>query len=163
MFHFRWSPKKEQGWDSRWHCFQGTLIAKKDYKEKLGLVDTYWSYGNDSNSHWITEKVIDEEVKKGGRFEFYFNLNNVEPIDRNEVKYYADKDVVSIAQQSACDPSCIKHFKYKGTERSKEKMLSVINEQIAKKKHEIEYAAREIESLTERRTKIDAGDLTQYL
>lgn len=164
VYRFRWSPKKEQGWDSRQHCFQGMLIAKKNHSGDLVLRDTYWSYGNDTQCGKVfTEEEIRDEVKKGAHFEFFFNLDDVEPIDRMEVKYMADEDVFYIAEQNACDPSCIKHFKRKGAVRHKETMLTNINDQIAKKKRDIEWAAREIENLAERRTKIEAGDLTQYL
>ncbi len=163
VFKFRWSPKKEQGFDGRWHCFQGTLIAKKDYDGNLELVDTYWSFGNDQMSHRIKKDVIDEEVKKGGSFTFDFNLNDVESINEEETHYLDENDVVSISDQNACVPICIRHYKYKGKGRSKDKMLREINEKIRNQKSTIEYAANELERLSERRTKIESGDLTQYL
>jgi predicted transcriptional regulator len=55
------------------------------------------------------------------------------------------------------------YFKKKGAQRSKDKMLAEITEKIRKERKNIEWAVSSLERLTERKTKIEAGDLEQYL
>ena len=163
VFRFSWSPKKEQGWDSRQHCFEGYLVARKKYgsKTEIELRDTYWGIGGDGQV--LTLEEIKKNVKDGGKFTFYFNLNDYEKIDEPETHYFDETDIAAISEQHACIPRCIFHYKKKDAKRSKARMLNEINEKIREERRNIEYAVSELERLSERRTKIETGDLNQYL
>jgi len=160
VFKFRYSPKKEQGWDSRTHCFEGYLVARKS-DDELRLVDTYWGIKGDGRV--LSQEQIDEEVKNGGSFEFYFNLDDVEAIPDYEERNYSRDDLFRISEQHACVPRCIFHFKRKGAERSQERMLEEVNEQIRKVKSEIESKTHRLEQLAGTRAKLEAGDTSVYI
>lgn len=158
VYKFRFSPKKEQGWDHRYHCFEGYLIARPDVDGWFRFVDIYWGIGGDGKS--FTEEEIKKEVTNGGKFEFYFNLNEVEPIQKYDVDYYDDADLYSISEQHACVDRYVHHYKRKGAEKSQQKMLSVLKSQMQLRKSDIEIAVREVESLAQKINRVESGDLT---
>lgn len=160
VYRFSYSPKKEQGWDSRTHCFEGYLVAR-EVGDDLKLIDTYWGVYGDGRI--LSREKIDQEVKKGGSFEFYFNLDEVEKIEEYEEKYFDSKDIVRISEQHACVPRCVFYFKKIGAVRSKHRMLEEIDEQIRQKTHTIEFQTSMIQRLKETREKVEAGDTAQYI
>lgn len=140
------------------HCFEGTLVAIEDDKEGLIFVDTYWGIGDRQGKEFTFSEMMQKfEVN------YYCNLDDLEPSKEDVIKYYDNKDVYTISRQHACVPSCIYYFIRKGSSRSKDKMLSMVNEQIQKAKKEIEYAVREVEMLSEKKEKINSGDVNVYL
>lgn len=150
--------KEERYPGSLRHCFEGTLVAVQDEKEGLIFVDTYWGIGDRQGKEFTFSEMMQKfEVKH------YCNLDDLEKSNEHAVKYYDDKDIYTISEQHACSPSCIHYFLRKGAVRSKEKMLNVINEKIQKEKRSIEYSVREIELLSEKKEKINSGDLNVYL
>lgn len=158
VFHFRYHPTGEQGWDSRTHCFEGLLIARKDNDGNLQLVDTYWGI-NDTSGRVFNPSEID----KKGILTFYCNFNDIEAIDYYEKNYYDDKDIFWLHRQKACVPSCEYYYKKKGATRSKTKMLEVINEKIREAKRKANSYIEDIARYSETKAKIEKDDLSVYL
>src|SRR4051794_6716978 len=96
VYRFRWSPKKEQGWDNRWHCFEGYLIALAGQHGALKLYDTFWGLRGDTSATVLSMETIKKEVEAGGSFEFYFNFEDYEKISESETHYLDDADVVCV-------------------------------------------------------------------
>ena len=148
VFDFRWFPKKEQGWDSRTHCFDGQLVAKKYKEGGIKLVDTYWS----SNSKYFT---LDDVLQKGDLF-YRCNLTELENVSSDCSDYYDQKDIFNLSYQSGC---YVDWKKRKGAKKSKEVMLESLERKMKKLKWELESTARDIERTAEDRIKIQNGEL----
>lgn len=160
VFNFRWSPKKDQGWDSRYHCFEGLLVAQVT-EDNIRFVDTYWGIG-DSQGQVLTFEEIEQEIKNGGEIEYYCNLDEVERIENWQKYYYADKDLFYLHTQKACIPRCEFYFIRKGATRSKEKMLEVINEKVRKARQAVEMAVDDVQVCAVQKQRIEAGDLSVH-
>ncbi len=162
VFDFRYKPEVEDKINESWggssrHCFDGQLIAKKDYKNHWSFVDTYWSFGNGGDdSHSFSLK----EIREQGKITFVCNLADIEEIQEYEQKYYDDKDIFNLSHQHGC-------YKFyaikKGTKKSNTKMLKTVNDKIQEAKRDLERAGDKIEEYSQKKTKIEAGDLTVYL
>jgi hypothetical protein len=153
VYSFRYNEEEIKKRFEPYHCFDGQLVVKKRHDESLYLVDTYWGSGD--NRVFSLEKALKE-----GTLTYKCNLDDVETIREHEFGYYADDDLFNLSHQHGC----YKHYaKKKGVERSKEKMLETINKKISETEYEMDYAARNIISLNERKQKIIDGDLTTYI
>jgi hypothetical protein len=157
VFLFRYHPAKEQGWDSRKHCFEGILVAKES-DSGFTLHDTYWHLDG-SNGRWF--KPV--EAIAAGTLTYYFNLNDVSKIREYDICYYDDHEVFCMHVQNACSANCRSYYLRKGAERSKGKMLSVVAEKIEEAEHKVASATRDIKRYTEMKSKIESGDLEVYL
>lgn len=155
IFDFRYKSEEIERMGGHWfaqHCFDGQLVAKR-IDGKWTLTDTYWSFGNCGNSRrWS----LAESMKKGS-LRLICNLDDVEKIDRYLTQYYDDKDLFNLSYQHGCYEF---YAIRKGASRSSEKMLNTLNDKIRKAKSDIESTIREIEQLTEQKTKLEAGDLS---
>jgi len=158
VFYFSYHPLKEQGYDGRRHCFEGLLVARKNSEGKIQLEDTYWGVGG-SNSRVLKP----EQAKVEGELKYYCNLDKIEEINLYDAKYYADKDLFMLHSQNACVDSCKYLYKTKGTKRSKEKMLSVVSDNIAIIKRKISGLANDLERETEKRVTIKSNNLDIYI
>jgi hypothetical protein len=158
VYRFRYSPKKEWGFDGRTWCFEGFLIASAD----LDLVDSYWGISNPSG-RVLDKATIDREVANGGSFEFYFNLDEVDLIAQSETVYYADDDLFHISEQHACSERCRYAFKKRGAERNAAKMLLVLREYLEQAERRAASAIRGQERLKRAISKVEAGDLTVHI
>lgn len=154
IFSFRYKSEEIERMGGHWfanHCFDGHLIANR-VDGKWSLTDTYWSFGKSSDSrNWS----LSEAIKKG-TLSLICNLNDIEKIDKHLTQYYDDKDLFNLSYQH----NCYEFYAIrKGASRSSEKMLNTLNDKIRKAKSEIESTIREIEQLTEQKTKLESGDL----
>ena len=163
IFRFQWSPKKEHGWDSRYHCFQGTLRADRKRKKdgELCLIDTYW--GIHGNGRVLTPVQISNEISNGGSFKYYCNLDEVDLIDDFDVCYYKNEDIYTISSQNACHPSCINHFLRRGATRDAQTMINYIKGEIENSQNDIRYAENNIRILTEKLHEVESGNVEVHL
>jgi len=157
VYLFRYSPKKEHGWDGRYHCFEGYLVAIKE-DDEIVFYDTYWGINDKSGRRFkITE--IELEVSKGGAFDYFFNFKDVTLIESWEAKHYDDKDIFRVSRQKACSDGCIYYYKKNGSERSQETMLQCVREKIKEEERNIDHAISNIKSLTIKKHEIENGNL----
>ena len=158
VYKFRYSPKKEWGFDGRTWCFEGFLVADSD----CTLIDTYWGIGN-SSGRVMSAADIEREVVAGGRFEFYFNLNDVDRISNYEDVYYANEDLFHVSEQHACLPGCRHTFKKRHAKRNRDKMLDVLREQSRLAKRDSELAIQRHARLEGDIHLLLAGDLSIHI
>jgi len=149
VYGFRYSEVRS--FDPSW-CFDGQLVCRKDREGNLYLEDTYW------NSNGICFTL--EKALKEGKLTFRFNLNEVEETNKDCVLYYDPKDIFNFSHQHGCYVSWrIK----KGAKKSKEVMLNSINEKITEAYRKLASVVRDIELLSEKKTKVDGGNLSIYI
>lgn len=155
VFHFHPNDYSEF---SNW-CRENLFIARKDQDGKIWLVDTYWGLagGSDSKRYSFTE------ANKLGKLEYYCNLNEIEQKDSSIKDYYDDEDIFVLHDQHACVESCRYYFLKKGAVKSKEKMLSVINEKIDKKEREINYLVSDLQRDSVKKSEIEKDNLEVYV
>lgn len=157
VYHFYYHPLKEQGWDSRKHCFEGTLIAFKDGSE-IKLRDTYWGI-NDNTGRILT---LEEAITKG-QLTFYCDLSQIEKIEESDINYYDDSDIFHLSSQHACSSSCIVYYKRLGAKKSQQKMLQVIDGKIHEEKKSIERSVNNVANYSEIKARIKNNDLEVWL
>jgi len=158
VFHFRYPPQGQQGFDSRTHCFEGLLVARKDKEGGLFLQDTYWGLTDNGGKSFLLN-----EAQKQGTLTFYCNLDEIEVIPPYDRKYYDDADIFVLHSQNACVPSCKYYYKRKGAGRSKSQMLETVNKQIKDAKRKAQSLIEDVSRFSEIKAKIEGGDLTVYL
>ena len=152
VFSFRYKPEIEKKKFYPYHCFDGQLIAKKNSKGEIYLEDTYWTTGG--------RILTPEEAERLGVLTFKCNLRNVEKTHKEDLVYYDDKDIFDLSYQHR---SYEEHAVRKGAERSKSKMLDVVNGRIEEAEHEIVRLKGKIKNLKDARKKIKSGNLNVYL
>ena len=151
VFYFRYKPEIEKKIAFPYECFDGQLVAKKYTDGSIYLQDTYWGLDYPSNRIFTPE-----EAKEQGTLEYRFNLNDVEKGIESDLNYYHDNDVFLFNHQ---------HGRYsevyvrKGAKRSKEKMLSVVNQKIKETKKKNEKLLQELIKLGELKGRIEMCDL----
>lgn len=129
VFSFRFNAEYVKKESYPYHCFDGTLIAKKFHDGKIRLVDTYWT----SDSRVFT---LSDALKKG-TLNFICNLDEVTAATKDIYNYYNDEDCITLFIHAGYRNQ---YYLKRGAERSKEKMISVLTSKI-------EDANRQIESL----------------
>lgn len=134
------------------HCFEGLAIATQS-DNGIILVDTYWGLRGGTYSKIFKISDIGKKID----IEYYCNLNEITKIHRLEVKYYADEDIVFLHDQHACVESCQYYYIRNGAVRSKEKILRVLNEEIADAESRLVYAQNGIEAKKKLASEIEAG------
>lgn len=139
-----------------YHCFEGLLIAKLDKNNQILLHDMYWNINGTGEFHKI---FTPEKAEMSGKLEYYCNINDIEPIEPYETCYYDDKDIFLLTEQHACVPSCKHYFKSKNATRSKDKMLSVLNNRISNICLEIAYLLQEKDDCNNKIDVINKGNL----
>ena len=152
VYNFRYNECwREKIFDPSW-CFDGQLIVREN-ENGLYLRDTYW--GSGEGKTFTLEEALDKGV-----LTFVCNLDDVEEIKEYNTQYYADEDIFDLSSQHLCYRKyCIK----KGTKRSAEKMKAVLNEKIAKSKHEIEWETFQIKRNEEKLQELKNGNLDIYI
>ena len=121
-----------------------TSYTDKTGKEILQLTDTYW--GTDGSDF--------DKLSTFGTMEFRFDFAEVEEIQEHDLDYYADDDIIPFFRQASCRKQW---FIKKGTERSKEKMLAVLNERIREARSKIDSLCWNIQKAGMSIGKIEAG------
>jgi hypothetical protein len=153
VYEFRYKPEIAEKIFSPYHCFDGQLIAR-EWGDKVILQDTYWGTSSDSRRFSL------DEAKEKGTLKFICNLDEVKEIDEYNLRYYADEDVFNLSSQSGYRK---KYAIKKNTQRSKDKMLRVLNESLANAKHAIENAKREIQIANKKITELNDGNIDIYI
>jgi hypothetical protein len=153
VFYFEYKPEIREENLYLDHCFDGQLVVHENSNKELVLVDTYWG---SSNNHRFTL----QEAEEKGTLTFRFNLSDVEDIGNDCEEYYDEKDIFDFSHQHHCYKRWVLR---NGAKRSKEVMLKSINKKINDVRLDIDSAVRQIELLTERKVKIEAGDLKQFI
>jgi hypothetical protein len=151
VFHFSYSENeiKRHGYYTLKHCFDGQLEAKK-LGDKLILADTYWNTDK-------RQGAVDEWLKRG-TLVFRFNLNEVEPLEHYNLDYYDDFDIFDFSYQSGC----YKRFMLrKGAQKSKKKMLAVIEQRNKDIQSNIDILQYRLNVLRENLVKIEADKLDE--
>lgn len=104
------------------------------------MVDTYWSSGG--NSFVLTDENF-------GKFEFLFDLNDVEQVSQTAFYDYNEDDRWRVAMDSGGWQFPKGYFVKKGATKSKEKMLSRLNDELLSLRRQAEYIEREIARVKE--------------
>jgi len=156
VFLVRWKARE---WDDQkdW-CFEGSLVAQKNDEGEFIFYDTFWGIGRHDNKSWKFT-----EMMKTFNVEYYCNLNELEKISHYECDYYDDKDIFRLSDQHGCMESCVYHYIKKGTQKSKEKILSVLGENMRKAKNELENSGRDIENIATKIKDVENGNLSIYI
>lgn len=136
-----WTYKDSLGSQSALYwCKAQKAISYEDGK----LCDIYWG---DKREPLNLEKV--NLVFKG-------NINNLTLISKYEVKYYKEKDIVSLRHPNSYED---KIYIPQGTERDKTMMLNFVKSNIENEKVSIRFSNNEIERLIKLIPLIEAGEL----
>ena len=156
IYRARWKVRE---WaDQKDHCFEGLLVALKDNDNQIRFYDTYWGICNRSGKSFNPK-----EVQELFDIKFYCNLDELEEKSKYQTDYYDDDDIYYLHNQHACMESCRSYYVKKGTKKSKQKILSVINKKIIEAEHTIESAITDIERYSEKKIEVQNGDLSIYL
>ena len=142
VFDFKYKESVVNNILNPYDCFDGQLTLVKNIRNEEVLIDSYWSL----NRHLNHEFTIDEAQEKG-YLEFKCNLDEVEFIEEQDLLFYNDKDVINLSRHGGS----LKRFAVKkGSKKSKEKILSILNE----KK---EFHQNHVNSYDDKIRKIQAG------
>lgn len=150
----------ERGEIANW-CRENLLIVRKGEGEGLYFVDTYWSIddlGRSSSTHGKVYTL--EEAQERGKLEFYCNLDDIESTKEHKTDYYDDKDVFLLTEQHGI----IKNwYLRKGAQKSKEKILSVLDRKINHADERIDSLKNEISWWYKQREKAESGNLDEVV
>lgn len=150
-YNFRYNEAETKRIFEPYHCFDGKLIVKENYKKEFILVDTYWS--SSDNRTFTLERALNE-----GTLEFVCNLDDVEEIKQYDLIYYADEDLFNLSYQHGCYK---RYAKRKGAVRSREKMLRIIKERISEAEYKLRSAQNSIEQLNKVFEEVKEGDINK--
>jgi hypothetical protein len=153
VFSFRFNEAETKKRFDPYHCFDGTLIVKQSNDGGLYLEDTYWSSG-ENKSFTVSEAL------KLGVLTFKCNLDDVQKIEKHDLKYYNDEDIIHLHIHGGYRSQ---NFIMKGTERSKEAMISHLQGEIEESERLIKHHRGNIEWCNNKIKQIEAGDLTIYI
>ncbi len=132
-----------------------------DVRGELRLSDTYWMYN--WRYDWERSYTLEQALEKG-ELVFLCNLDDLEKISKEDTVYYSDEDIVYLTTQHNC-----KHFWFlkKGSERSKDKMLQILEENVQKATKQQEYAEDKAKRVIHQSSKlideILSGNLDVYI
>jgi len=158
IFRFCWLEKTDWGWDARYHCFEGFLRVTQAPDGTFILRDTYW-YFDGRNGKFFT---LDEAYKQG-TLTFYFNVDDVDKIDKSESVYYKSTDIFTLSRQHACVASCVIYYKKRGALRDQDSMKAVIKSRLEDTERDIRCAERKRNRYIEQLTAVEAGNLEVYI
>lgn len=146
---------KERKWgDQKDHCFEGILIALKQENE-FRFYDTFWGICEKSNKSWSYAEMI-----KLFNVDYYCNLNELEKIKKYDVDYYDDKDIFIISEQHGYSKY---YYIKKGAEKSKDKMLKVLNKKLEDIKLNIKWETQQIKDINKKIKEVENGNLDIYI
>lgn len=142
---YRWSFKEEY---TKGKSYEGLYWCKSQiaYFDGKYLYDTYW-VSNNSNYEIDLDKVD---------LVFIGNIFDYEKISEYEKQYYDPKDILDISHPNNRIGNSL--FVRKGASKSKEVMLSKLQEQIDKEQSEINYRKRNLTHLLDKQTQLQDND-----
>lgn len=144
IFWWRYKEGKQPtfGHDPYW------CKAMKGVVKNGRLVDAYWSSESTSFSAEEAAERLDLEYKG--------NINEMEPIQHYEVRYYEDADVVDMTHSNNTKATC---YRRKGAQRSMSKALAVLHEKRQQAKSELDMALHRLECLARDEALIRGGHI----
>jgi hypothetical protein len=143
-----------------YHCKERLAVVKKGNDGVLTFYDTFWGVGRTDN-YWFSL----EDVGVKYEIEYYCNLDEIEkqPQHKEIKKYYKDEDIFMLHDQHACVQSCVYYYLKKGAEKSKDKMLNIVKNQIKEIENKIEWSKGDLKRANETLQKLEAAkDLDQF-
>jgi hypothetical protein len=153
VFEFKWNKEQIKARPYPYHCFDGTLIAKKSHNGDILLVDTYWSTGD--CKYFTTQQALEK-----GELTFLCNLDEFVDIEEWKMQYYDDSDIVVMYIHAGHRN---RFLLKKGAVRSQAKMIESINQKIENEHSEIKSAERRLKGYYEALKKIESGDTSVYI
>jgi len=149
VFMFLYKAEIDDKMIEAYHCFDGQIVAKEKKNGNLYLEDTYFS-SNENKTFTL------KEAEEKGTLTFKCNLCEITYISERDQQYYDDNDIVNLSYQH----HSYKRFAIKnGTEKSKEKMLKVLNYKIEHSENTISFEAEGIKRTRENIEKVKKGNL----
>lgn len=153
VYRFRFSAKEAARRVTPYHCFDGTLIAKKDANGVVVLEDMYWE-------GCARRRFTVHELEEMGSLEFICNLEDVVEVGKNDLDYYDDEDCYELRIHAGYRN---RYFVRMGAERSTDAMLSVIDEAIDAARNGARLANERAARYEDDRLRILGGDTSVYL
>lgn len=137
------------------HCFDGKLIAKRNYKDELILQDTYWIDCNSCFTFGLLEAI------RRGTLKYQCNLGDLEKPKRESAdNYYLPEDIFNLSWQHG---SYKRILVRKSAEFNKDVILKAIEAHINETESTIRFANNQISRWRADMEKINSGDLNVYL
>jgi len=132
-FVFSEEYKQQNSNKNLYHCFDGILIpSSKTYtygfNEKNELIENNNKTFTFSDTYWGNGEVkfrSFEELLSKGNISLICNMDEVEPIEEKEIKYYKDKDIVNLSRHHG---HYKRFFKHKNAIRDKQTIINLIDE-----------------------------------
>lgn len=116
-------------WDDMYHCFNWTFkVSHRESDDAWFMVDTYF---NDKYIE-LTDENFDE-------FEFLFDFNEVDKHSGKNIWEYDENDYWHVAVDSGGMYCGGKYFLRKGAQKSKEKVLERIQNEIEELELQLKY------------------------
>lgn len=154
VYRFVWKPDPGNEHRDRNWCFDGQLIAVP-CNGSLILADTYWRFGElngDTGKTFTLERAVE-----AGDLRFVCNLNDLEPAQPHETRYYDEKDLYDLSYQHRCYPKLMKR---KGAKRSREAMYRALAQDRKEAEEALRAAVHKLEWIARTRQVVeDASDL----
>lgn len=121
-----------------WGC--NWIFTVRKSKDDYMMVDTYWS--SDSKSFILTDKNFD-------KFKFLFDMNEVRKVSQEDFFDYNEDDRWFVAMDSGGWQFSKGYYVKKDATKSKELLLSRLNDELSSLKWRVEDIEREIARLKE--------------
>lgn len=152
IFRWRWKDERPEhlGPWKRYHCRSQIAVAKDGV-----LFDTYWTYSlekpdwGDSTAKWSYD-----EAEQHLELTLVGNLSELEKREEYHGAYYDDADCVNLNHSNSTRTN---FYIRKGAQRSKAKMLAVLDERIADNARKIESAKNSRDRFSQMKADILSG------
>lgn len=146
---FRWrykdeKPEHRREW-GRYHCKSQIAVAKNGI-----LIDTYWDGSPPSNSGVWTYEMAERDLA----LKLIGNFADLEQRPEYHAAYYDDADIVNLNHPNSSRDN---FYIRKGAQRSRDKMLAVLDERIADKARTIESAKNSLDRFAGMKADILSG------
>ena len=116
-------------WDDMYHCFNWTFkVSYYERDDKWYMVDTYFG-----------DKYIELTDENFDEFEFLFDFNEVDKHSGKNIWEYDEKDYWHVPVDSGGMYCGGKYFLRKGAQKSKEKVLERIQNEIEELELQLKY------------------------
>ena len=152
VYRFRYHDMKGQSYTDRYWCFDGQLVAVPS-NGRLILRDTYdYQFAEGDGRFFEVEAAVAE-----GELTFVCNLNDLEPAQEHETRYYNEADLFDLSYQHGCYPKLMKR---KGAKRSREAMYKALAKDRTEAEADLRAAVQKLEWIARTRQVVeDATDL----
>ena len=147
--YYRWSYKElpNSSYEQSYWC-KSRIATVKESSAGLYLADTFWSI---SGSDYVLTAALDNI-----ELEFLGNINDYERISENYVKYYDQSDILNLNHPNNTKGNI---YVRKGANKSKSHLLDELDKAVSNKEQELDYVARQLDSLLDTRAELVRGEL----